>query len=220
LANGKEKPDLRRKMLLLRWDVLRRLQRVPDAPPDYSRASTVSIEFGATNREQGLYVFDVGNSKHTVTTRDGEEAWLFAPGVNYSYVYVDPTFKWVLSNAVVRMEYQIDTGSPIALHYDGRKGTYSSPGYGLDKGQTGQWQVIEFAFHDTLFQDARGDGADFRIHSNGSGFCLRHITVSHYQRGQIPRPSGFHKFQSIGFDLLLQFRHPLLSSCTGSCGVH
>jgi len=106
LAGGNEERELRHEILLRRSEVLRRMQRSPEAAmdyrrakglpykhippealPDFSRTSTVSIEFGATNREQGLYVLDVGDSRHTVATRDGEEAWFFAPGVNHGYFF-------------------------------------------------------------------------------------------------------------------------------------
>jgi len=205
LADGDEKRELRHGILLGRSDVSRRMQRVPegamdyrrakglpykhippDTLPDYSHASTVDIEFGATNRERGLYVLDVGDSKHKVATRDGEDAWFFAPGMNYCYLFVDPTFKWGLSNAVVRAEYQVVKGNPIGLHYDGRRGTYSLPNSSGDRGRTGQWQVSEFMLHDTLFRNTQNGGADFRLYDNENGFYLRRITVSHLQRGRIP----------------------------------
>jgi serine/threonine protein kinase len=210
LADGNEKRELRHDILLRRSNVLRRMQRVPEAAmdyrrgkglpykhippealPDFSRASTVSLEFGTTNREQGLYVLDVGDSRHKAATRDGEEARFFSPGLNYGYFFVDPTFKWTLSNAVVRVEYQVVRGNPIGLHYDGRGGTYSLPTYSVNKGRTGQWEVIEFVLHETRFRNAQNGGADFRLQGNESGFYLHRITVSHYKRGIIPsRPAS------------------------------
>jgi serine/threonine protein kinase len=210
LADGNEKRELRHDILLRRCNVLRRMQRVPEAAmdyrrgkglpykhippealPDYSRASTVSLEFGATNREQGLYVLDVGDSRHKAATRDGEEARFFSPGLNFGYFFVDPTFKWTLSNAVVRVEYQVVGRNPIGFHHDGRGGTYSPPTFSANRGRTGQWQVIEFVVHDTRFGNAQNGGADFRLQGNENGFYVRRITVSHYKRGIIPtRPAS------------------------------
>jgi tetratricopeptide (TPR) repeat protein/predicted Ser/Thr protein kinase len=205
LADGDEKRELRHAILLRRSEVLRRMQRVPEAAmdyrrakglpykhipsdtlPDYSQASTVSIELGATNREQGLYMLPAGDSKHTAVTRDGEEAWFFASGMSYAYCFADPTFKWTFSNAVVRVEYQAVRGKAPGLHYDGPGGAYSLPNYSANKGRTGQWQVIEFILHDTLFRNRQNGGADFRLHGNGNDFYLRRITVSPHQRGRIP----------------------------------
>ena len=105
--------------------------------------------------------------------------------------FVDPTFKWTLSNAIVRVEYQVDRGNPPNLHYDGKRGTYSLPNYAANKGRSGQWQVVEFFLHDTLFRNAQNGGADFRVYGNANGFYLRRITVSHHQRGRVPsRPAS------------------------------
>lgn len=41
-------------------------------PPNFQRATQVSVEFGATNRESGLSVVEVGDSRHTVKTIDGQ----------------------------------------------------------------------------------------------------------------------------------------------------
>ncbi len=233
LAEDDRMRELQQEIILRRSALLRRMQRVPaaamdyrrakglpykhiprDALPDYSKVSTVSIEFGATNREEGLYVVQVRDSKNSVATRDGEEAWFFAPGENYAYFFVDPTFKWTLSNAVVRVEYQGIRGNPIGLHYDGKPGRYSPPTYSGNRGQTGQWQIIEFVLHDTLFGNTQKGGADFRLHDNQNGFYLRRITVSPHQRGQIPRrpPSA----SSNQLDLTSYYNHGIRNYLPGA----
>ena len=76
------------------------------SPPDFHLATSVSVEFGETNRELGLYFIESGESKHTQTNLNGQAVWHFKRGWNYVYFFIDPTFKWTLtSNVSVLVEY-------------------------------------------------------------------------------------------------------------------
>jgi hypothetical protein len=177
------------------------------ALPDYQGATNVSVEFGATNRESGLYVIEQADSKHVPTAVHGEEAWFFKPGWNYSYFFIDPTFKWALgSNVVVRVEYQVVRGNPIGLHYDGERGAYSFADERVSKQPTGKWQAVEFRLRDARFRNSQNGGADFRIWDNERGFYVRRVTVWRYERQLPPRDP------SLGSNLidLTRFYHSTL----------
>ena len=193
--------------LLRRSDLLRTLKRGAEAGmderralglpyehiptnglPDYQLATQVSVEFGATNRESGLYVVEVGDSKHTPVTVDGQQAWYFKGGWNYAYFLIDPTFKWNLgSDVVVRAEYQIVSGNPMGVQYDGSLGSYSKASeVRRDYREAGSnWRVIEFRARDARFQNSQNGRADFRVYDNEKGFYLRRVALARYQRERI-----------------------------------
>lgn len=163
--------------------------RRENAPLDYQRATQVSVEFGATNRESGLYVVEVGDSRHTLATVDGQAVWFFSGGWNYAYFSIDPAFKRNLgADVVVRAEYQILGRNPIGVQYDGDRGPYSSA---VDvqrdyKEPNSNWRVIEFRARDARFQNSQNGRADFRIYDNEKGFYLRRVTLTRYAGRRIP----------------------------------
>ncbi len=163
--------------------------RRKNEPPNYQHATQVSVEFGATNRESGLYVVEVGDSKHTVADIDGETVWFFRGGWNYTYFSIEPSFKENLgTDVVIRAEYQILGRNPMGVHYDGSRGPYSSA---VDvqrdyKEPNSNWRVIEFRARDARFWNSQNRGADFRIHDNEKGFYLKRVSLTRYQGRRIP----------------------------------
>jgi tetratricopeptide (TPR) repeat protein len=154
-----------------------------NALPDYQRAAQVSVEFGATNRESGLYVVEVGDSKHAPAIVDEQPAWYFNGGWNYCYFFIDPTFKWKLgSDVVVRAEYQIFGRNPMGVEYDSVRGAYAKTTDVQREYQEpdSNWRVIEFRIRDARFRNSQNGHADFRIYDNEKGFCLRRITLTRY----------------------------------------
>jgi hypothetical protein len=166
-------------------DKIRRENR----PPDYQRATQVSVEFGATNRESGLSVVEAGDSRHTLATVDGQQVWFFSGGWNYAYFSINPDFKRNLgTDVVVRAEYQILGRNPIGVQYDGHRGRYSST---VDLQRDFQepnsnWRVIEFRARDARFQNSQNGGADFRIYDNEKGFYLRRVSLTRYSGRRMP----------------------------------
>jgi hypothetical protein len=152
-------------------------------------AARVSVDFGATIRESGLYVVEVGDSKHTVAEIDGGTVWFFRGGWNYAYFSIDPAFKENLgTDVVIRAEYQILGNNPMGVHYDGSRGPYSST---TDvqrdyKEPDSNWRVIEFRAKDARFWNSQNRGADFRIHDNEKGFYLKRVSLTQYQGRRMP----------------------------------
>lgn len=150
---------------------------------DYRNTNRVSVEFGATIQESGLYLVEVADSKHTVAEIDGEVVLFFRGGWNYAYFAIDPASKEKLgSDVVIRAEYQILGNNPMGVQYDGMKGPYSSA---LDiqreyKEPNSSWRVIEFRARDARFHNRQNRGADFRIYDNEKGFYLKRVSVSRY----------------------------------------
>ncbi len=127
------------------------------------------MDFGVTNREMGLHVVEVGESRHALGMLDEEEAWLFEAGWNYCYFIIDPEFKKTLgSNAVVRVEFRVVRGNPLGLQYDDGKNRYASARATSFKRQ--KWDVIEFTLPGASFRNAQNGGADFRLYDNEKGF--------------------------------------------------
>jgi hypothetical protein len=156
---------------------------------DYQRATQVSVEFGATNRESGLSVVEVGDSRHTLATVDGQQVWFFSGGWNYAYFSVDSAFKENLgTDVVIRAEYQTLGRNPMGVHYDGMRGPYSST---VDvqrdyKEPNSNWRVVEFRARDARFQNSQNARADFRIYDNEKGFYLRRVSLTRYSGRRIP----------------------------------
>jgi len=163
--------------------------RRENEPPDYQRATQVSVEFGATNRESGLSVVEVGDSRHTLATVDGQQVWFFHGGWNYAYFSIDPDFKRNLgADVVVRAEYQIPGRNPIGVHYDGLRGPYS-PTVDIQrdyKEPNSNWRVIEFRARDARFQNSQNGRADLRVYDNEKGFYLRRVTLTRYPGRRMP----------------------------------
>ena len=149
--------------------------------PDFQNATEVSVEFGQTNREAGLYFLSGSDSKHRSAVTNGEEAEFFREGWNYAYFFIDPTFKWKLgSNVLIRVEYQLVKGQPIGLHYDGARNAFA-PATKSVQPPVDHWQVIEFVLRDARFSHRQNLHADFRVYDNERGFYLKRVTVSRYQ---------------------------------------
>jgi hypothetical protein len=172
-----------------------------DALPDYSNATEVSVEFGQTNREDGLYFLTGSDSKHRPAVTNGEEAEFFREGWNYAYFFIDPTFKWKLgSNVLIRVEYQLVKGQPIGLHYDGARNAFA-PATKRVRPSVGQWQVIEFVLRDARFSHRQNLRADFRVYDNERGFYLKRVTVSRYQPSPLIIPPRDPALSSAMIDL-------------------
>ena len=177
------------------WCLLLAGQQLPAADPtdgkvsDSRSAAPVSVDFGATIRESGLYVVEVADSKHTLAEISGETVWFFRGGWNYAYFSIDPTFKDILGpDVVIRAEYQILGRNPMGVHYDGSRGPYSSAtevqrDY---KEPDSNWRVIEFRARDARFRNSQNQGADFRIHDNEKGFYLKRVSLTRYPGRRLP----------------------------------
>jgi hypothetical protein len=147
-------------------------------PPDYSKALDVSVHFGATVQELGLYYLTGGDSKAKADTRDGEDCHFFKAGWNYAYIFIDPTFKWNLgSNVVIQVEYQNLTSNPLGVHYDNGKNAFTQANPPIRLPNSGPWRVEEFRIRDAHFRNSLNGGADFRIYDNEKGFYLRSVTI-------------------------------------------
>jgi len=169
--------------------------------PDYSNATEVSVEFGRTNREAGLYFLTGSDSKHRPAVTNGEDAEFFREGWNYAYFFIDPTFKWKLgSNVLIRVEYQLVKGQPIGLQYDGAQNAFASATKRV-RPRVGQWQVIEFVLRDARFNHRQNLRADFRVYDNERGFYLKRVTVSRYQPSPLIIPPRDPTMSSAMIDL-------------------
>ena len=173
----------------------------PNEWPDYSNATEVSLEFGQTNREAGLYFLSGSDSKHRPAVTNGEAAEFFREGWNYAYFFIDPTFKWKLgSNVLIRVEYQLVKGQPIGLHYDGAQNAFASAAKRV-RPPVGQWQVIDFVLRDARFSHRQNLRADFRVYDNERGFYLKRVTVSRYQPSPLIIPPRDPALSSAMIDL-------------------
>jgi hypothetical protein len=140
-------------------------------------ADIASIEFGVTNREEGLHMTEVGDSRHSVKMLDATQVLFFEPNWNYAYFFIDPEFKSNLgSNVVVTVEYRIVRGSPPGLQYDGARGRYVQANKNRRE-TSGDWDILEFTIPDARLQNSQNGRADFRVYDNERGFYLKRVTV-------------------------------------------
>ncbi|MFJ5262435.1 discoidin domain-containing protein [Streptomyces sp. NPDC088387] len=173
-------------------DVLRLAGRNGDDPRDITIAAVrvgsvgASATLGASPETAGIAPRAGDSSTGLVTgEQDGRGYWQTnraapAPGVNFFYMNVDDVHLYNTAELVfVSVDYLDSGNGKIALHYD-------SPGEELvDRfkpsdvftyGDTGTWKTHTFALDDAIMTN-RSNGADFRIHNDGSATELKVAAV-------------------------------------------
>ena len=158
---------------------------------DFSKASSVSVILGETEKEYGNGLQHMYHEKDGLTTPAVVEGVTcrhlkvteFDPG--YLYFTIDRTFKKrPVKNVTIEVEFYDQGSGRIGLEYDGsRTSEQPNPAYTVLReiesvGDSRLWRTASFRVRNATFQGAQNSGADFRLWVSPPDLYVRRVTVT------------------------------------------